>query len=138
MKASAHTALSILMILSAGCATTLDQAHVSPPLRQENAMALENLVAINIVDQSKYEEYRTKLAAVLGDYGAVMRCEVEVSSVLTSPDGSPFNRMFLMRFPSLQSAKEFAADNRYLSLRNELFVPSVSNTVLLGQYNVED
>ncbi|MEM9072271.1 MAG: DUF1330 domain-containing protein [Myxococcota bacterium] len=97
---------------------------------------IENLVGIQIDDEETYAEYRRRLAPVLEAHGAELLFDLRVAEVLEARGNQTFNRLFLMRFPSLEAAKKFSQSEEYVSLRDTYFTPSVSNTVFWGRYEV--
>jgi uncharacterized protein (DUF1330 family) len=96
----------------------------------------EILVGVQVVDDAIYTQYRAAMTPLLEAHGGRFVVDVRVAEVLRSPSGTELNRLFTIRFPSAHEHDAFFANPRYLAIREKLFTPSVSRTVLLGAYDV--
>ncbi len=97
---------------------------------------VERIVGVQVFDFLRYEVYRDKMLPILQSYGGKFRVDIRVSDVLLSPSGSPFNRMFVIQFPSFIALDEFFADDEYLAVRDGYFYSSVSHSHQLACYQV--
>jgi uncharacterized protein (DUF1330 family) len=97
----------------------------------------EILVGVNVVDQALFGQYREQMLPLLEAHGGHFVVDVQVAEVLRSPEPQPFNRLFTIRFPSVEAYDAFFADPDYLQVRKRYFEPSVNGTVRLGRYQVQ-
>jgi uncharacterized protein (DUF1330 family) len=96
----------------------------------------EILVGLNVIDQDLYSEYRKYMLPLLEAYGGRFIVDVHVAEVLRSPEPQPFNRLFSIRFPSVEKYDAFFANPDYLQVRKRYFEPSVKGRVALGRYHL--
>lgn len=99
--------------------------------------SVEILVGVQVVDEGTYARYRAEMTPLLETHGGRFVVDVRVAEILRAPPGSPFNRLFTIRFPSSQQRDAFFAHPDYLAVRAALFQPSVSSIVQLGDYVLE-
>ncbi|MEM9072270.1 MAG: DUF1330 domain-containing protein [Myxococcota bacterium] len=125
-----------VLVLLAACGGELSSDSAASTAQAQAETPVESLVGVMIEDAETYAEYRLLLAPVLDAHGAELIFEVRVDEVLRARDNERFNRLFLMRFPSASAAQRFSQNAEYLSLRERLFDPSVSNTVFWARYPV--
>ena len=87
---------------------------------------IESLTGVQVIDAALYAKYRERMTPLLHACGGSFGVDVWVSEVLLSPSAQPFNRLFTIRFPSLAVREAFFASPEYLSVKKELFDPSVA------------
>lgn len=97
---------------------------------------IEVLYGVNVVDQAGYAAYRAHMTPILEAHGGAFRVDTRVAEVLRAPSPAPFNRLFTIRFPSLERLDAFFANPAYLEVRRRFFERSVSTTAELGRYQV--
>jgi uncharacterized protein (DUF1330 family) len=93
----------------------------------------EILVGLEVTDEAAYARYRAAMAPILLAHGGSFGVDVRVSDVLR-PEGTPFNRLFTIRFPSKERHQAFFANPDYLDVRRRFFEPSVGAVHRLGAY----
>ena len=97
---------------------------------------IEILIGLRITDEATYAQYRANMTPLLSARGGRFGVDVRVAEVLKNPGTEPFNRLFTIRFPSLQAHDAFFSDPEYLSVRQRFFEPSVAHTASFGRYEV--
>ena len=97
---------------------------------------METLIGLRVTDEATYAQYRAHMMPLLSACGGSFGVDVRVAEVLKNPGSEPFNRLFTIRFPSLQAHDAFFADPAYLSVRTRFFEVSVAYTARLGRYEV--
>ena len=100
-------------------------------------MPVEMLMGLQVADEGTYARYRAEMTPLLEAHGGRFLVDVRVAEILRAPSGSPFNRLFTIRFPSRRQRDAFFTHPDYLAIRGRLFQPSVSSIVQLGAYVVE-
>ena len=99
--------------------------------------SVEMLVGLQVLDEDTYARYRAEMTPLLEAHGGRFIVDVRVAEVLRAPSGSPFNRLFTIRFPSARQRDAFFEHPDYLAIRAKLFQPSVSAVFRLGDYVIE-
>lgn len=97
---------------------------------------IEILVGANVVDPDMYTEYRAQMTPLLEAHGGSFGVDVLVAKVLRAPGAARLNRLFTIRFPSLERMDTFFAHPEYLAIRKSLFDPSVSELHQFARYQV--
>lgn len=97
---------------------------------------IEILIGLRVTDEDTYGTYRAHMTPLLHARGGSFGVDVRVAEVLQNPGREPFNRLFTIRFPSLEAHDEFFADPEYLAIRRRFFEPSVAYTARFGRYEV--
>ncbi|MFO0559398.1 MAG: DUF1330 domain-containing protein [Polyangiales bacterium] len=97
---------------------------------------VEILVGVNVVDPEGYARYRAEMTPLLEAHGGRFVVDVQVAKVLRSPEETPFNRMFTIRFESEAQLDRYFELDAYRAIRKRHFEPSVSATVWLGRYRL--
>ena len=99
-------------------------------------MAFERVVALSVVDQETYTNYRTAIRPLLDEVDADFRFDFSIAKVLRSERGEHVNRAFVIRFPDRSANDRFFADPRYAEIKQRLFEPSVASTVVIAEYEI--
>ena len=94
---------------------------------------IETLMGLNVDDRERYAEYRARMKPLLEAHGGSFGLDLWVAEVLLSPVTQPFNRVFTIRFPSLERREAFFSHPEYKLIRKTFFEPSVSATTELGR-----
>jgi uncharacterized protein (DUF1330 family) len=97
---------------------------------------VEVLIGVNVVDAEGYARYRARIAPLLEAHGGAFGVDVGVAEVFRSPSDQPMNRLFTLRFPSVERLDAFFSFPAYLAARAELFAPCVSAMTQFGKYEV--
>jgi uncharacterized protein (DUF1330 family) len=97
-------------------------------------MSYEILVGLNILDDQKYNDYRTAMRPILSDYDGHFVYDFKVSDVLISPESSNINRVFIINFSSKNKMDEFFSDPKYLVVKDMYFVASVGSVTIISGY----
>ena len=96
-------------------------------------MPFEMTVALRVVDQDGYAQYRAEIAPLLEAAGGRFRYDFEVARTLKSEVAHDINRLFLLQFPSRADKERFFADPRYIEIRSRLFVKSVEGAAVIAE-----
>jgi uncharacterized protein (DUF1330 family) len=94
---------------------------------------IETLMALNVTDADLYARYRAEMTPLLTAHGGGFGIDLWVGEVLRSPTDKPFNRVFSIRFPSLERREAFFSNADYKAVRRAFFEPSVSAATELGR-----
>ena len=97
---------------------------------------IDILVGLNVTDPGTYAKYREEMTPLLEAHGGSFGLDVWVSEVLRSPGDKGFNRLFTIRFPSVEAMETLFSLPEYIEIRKRLFDPSVSTTARLARYQV--
>jgi len=98
---------------------------------------IEIIVGLNVIDETMYKEYRNGMTPILEKMGGSFRYDFLVSNTLKSQVSHNINRVFTIRFTSTEAKTSFFNNNQYKEIRGKYFDNSVSDTVLLAEYQVE-
>jgi uncharacterized protein (DUF1330 family) len=99
-------------------------------------MAIEMLVALNVIDDGAYQTYRDEMTPILHQHGGGFGYDFRVAEVLKSETEAPINRVFTIRFSDEDSKESFFSNPRYLDIKQRHFEGSVANTVVIASYDV--
>ncbi len=95
---------------------------------------IQTLMGLNVSNAEGYAQYRAHMKPLLEAHGGRFGLDLWVSEVLLAPTAQPFNRVFLIVFPSLAQREAFFANPEYKAIRAKYFEPSVSAVSQLGQF----
>ena len=98
-------------------------------------MAIESLVALNVVDENAYQSYRDEIMPILKTYGGGFGYDFQVAKVLTSTTEAPINRVFTIYFASEDSMNAFFSNAEYLAVKQKHFVNAVTDTTIIATYH---
>lgn len=101
-------------------------------------MSFEILVGLNVLDNKKYDQYRTAMKPILANYEGSFGYDFLVSNVLISPNDSDINRVFTINFSSKDKMEGFFSDADYLVVKKAYFVDSVGSSSILSAYEKAD
>ena len=96
----------------------------------------EILVGLQVSNEAIYAEYRAHMLPLLAAHGGSFIVDVRVSEVLKSPESKAINRLFTVRFPSIEQHDAFFAHPDYKAVRAKYFEPSVAATSRIARYQV--
>ncbi|MCJ8294674.1 MAG: DUF1330 domain-containing protein [Colwellia sp.] len=97
-------------------------------------MSYEILVALNVVDDLKYDDYRAAMKPILSDYEGRFGYDFKVSDVLISEGNTDINRVFTINFASKNKMEGFFSDSKYLVVKEKCFVESVGSATIISSY----
>ena len=97
-------------------------------------MAVETLVALNVVDDEEYQAYRDQMMPILHRYGGGFGYDFRVSEVLRSETDAPINRVFPIHFPDEATKDAFFSNPEYLEIKQRHFQTSVTDITLVATY----
>lgn len=97
-------------------------------------MAVETLVALNVVDDEAYQAYRDQMMPILHRYGGGFGYDFRVSEVLRSETDAPINRVFTIHFPDEATKDAFFSNPEYLEIKQRHFQTSVTDITLVATY----
>tara|TARA_R110002050_G_scaffold129250_9_gene250781 strand:+ start:303 stop:608 length:306 start_codon:yes stop_codon:yes gene_type:complete len=101
-------------------------------------MSYEILVGLNVLDKSKYEEYRVAMKPILSQYEGRFGYDFHVSEVLITEKDNDINRVFTINFSSKNNMENFFSDQDYLKVREKHFNASVGNAIRIASYEKVD
>jgi uncharacterized protein (DUF1330 family) len=97
-------------------------------------MSYEILVGLNVLNDLKYDDYRTAMKPILSDYEGYFGYDFKVSDVLITEGRSDINRVFTINFSSKDKMEGFFSDSQYLVVKDKYFVGSVGSTTIISSY----
>ncbi|WOH36391.1 DUF1330 domain-containing protein [Thalassotalea fonticola] len=97
-------------------------------------MSYEILVGLNVLDDLKYDAYRTEMKPILSDYEGRFGYDFKVSDVLISEGNADINRVFTINFVSKSKMEGFFSDSKYLVVKETYFVESVGSATIISSY----
>lgn len=97
-------------------------------------MRVEMTVGLSVNDQAMYAQYRAEMRPILESAGGSFRYDFDVSLVRQSETGKDINRVFVLCFPSTAAKEQFFANPTYLEIRARLFEKSVTQTIVIAEY----
>lgn len=98
-------------------------------------MAHEILVALTVLNQEVYAEYRKAIRPYLERVQASFRCDFEVSKVLKPEEHPRWNRVFVLTFPDRERKEAFFEDSGYRAVKAQLFEKSVAEFTILAEFD---
>ncbi len=98
-------------------------------------MSYELLVGLNVIDDRRYQEYRTAMKPILSQFGGRFGYDFKVSEVLQSEvENNDINRVFTINFPNQTDMEVFFSDTEYLNVKARYFESSVKSTTIISSY----
>ena len=97
-------------------------------------MSHEILVGLNVLDDLKYNDYRTAMKPILTNYEGYFSFDFKVSDVLISEGNTDINRVFIINFSSKNKMDAFFSDSQYLVVKETYFVESVGSSTIISSY----
>ena len=97
-------------------------------------MSYEILVGLNVLDDCKYENYRTAMKPIRSNYEGYFGYDFKVSDVLISEGNTDINRVFTINFSCKNKMEGFFSDSQYLEVKEKYFVESVGSTTIISSY----
>ena len=98
-------------------------------------MSYELLVGLNVIDDRRYQEYRTAMKPILSQFGGRFGYDFKVSEVLqTEVENNDINRVFTINFPNQTDMEAFFSDAEYLNVKSRYFKSSVKSTTIISSY----
>jgi len=97
-------------------------------------MSYEILVGLQVLDDKKYQDYRTAMKPILSDYEGHFAYDFKVAEVLISQENPDINRVFTLNFSSKTNMDGFFSDANYLVVKERYFVDSVGSATIIAGY----
>lgn len=97
-------------------------------------MSYEMLVGLNVIDDHRYQEYRTAMKPILSQFGGNFGYDFKVSEVLLPEESNDINRVFTIKFPSKADMEAFFSNPDYLDAKSRYFESSVKSTTIISAY----
>jgi len=97
-------------------------------------MSYEILVGLQVLDDLKYEDYRTAMKPILSKYEGKFSYDFKVSEVLITEGEAEINRAFTINFSRKDKMEGFFSDSQYLVVKEKYFLESVSSTTIIASY----
>ena len=94
----------------------------------------EMLVGLNVTNDSEYTKYREGMTPILKSIGGDFGYDFKIAEILKSECKDKINRVFTIKFPHEEAMEKFFADEKYLSIRENLFNNSVESTTIISTY----
>lgn len=104
-------------------------------MSEKTAISYETVVALNVIDDALYTEYRKAMTPILKKFEGGFRYDFKVQETLINESGNPINRVFLIFFKNQERKDSFFSDPEYLKVREKYFNPSVGSTTVLSEYD---
>ena len=101
-------------------------------------MAFEILVGLNVLNNSKYEDYRAAMKPILSQYEGRFGYDFVVSEVLKTETNNDINRIFTINFSSKNNMENFFSDQNYIKVREKYFHSSVGSATRIASYEKAD
>ncbi len=93
-------------------------------------------MVMDVRDAALYAAYREAMTPILHSFGGAFSLDIWVQEVLRAPKLAHFNRLFTISFPSEVQLDAFFADERYVAIRERLFVPAVGDYEQVARYEL--
>jgi len=94
----------------------------------------EMLIGLNVLDDSKYEEYRENMKPILSSYEGGFGYDFKISEVLLTKTTNEINRVFTIYFPDIEKMEAFFSNPEYLKIKEQYFEGSVESTTIISTY----
>ena len=98
-------------------------------------MTHELLVALDVSDPARYQEYRAAMRPLLEAAGGGFRYDFEVARTLRAEATHAINRVFTIYFRDRAAREAFFGHPDYAKIRAEYFAPSVRATTIVAEYD---
>jgi uncharacterized protein (DUF1330 family) len=82
-------------------------------MKNKQESSLELLVALNVIDNKVYQEYRNNMTPILTSHGGYFGYDFMISEVLITETDNKINRVFTIRFPNKEKMEAFFLDKDY-------------------------
>ena len=96
---------------------------------------IEVLVALNIIDNEKYDNYRNKMTPILKSYGGGFSYDFKIEKTLKAKTPAPINRVFTIFFENEENMDSFFSNKKYLAIKEEYFKESVTHITRIATYS---
>ncbi|PCJ89366.1 MAG: DUF1330 domain-containing protein [Flavobacteriales bacterium] len=97
-------------------------------------MKYEMLIGLNVLDDSKYQEYRKNMRPILFSYGGGFGYDFKISEVLIAETTNDINRVFTIYFPSKAKMEGFFSNPAYIKVKEKYFNMAVESTTIISSY----
>jgi uncharacterized protein (DUF1330 family) len=97
-------------------------------------MSYQMWIGLNVTDSEGYASYRRDMRPMFERHGGKFLQDFLVSKTLVSSASHPVNRVFLIEFPTRESKERFLSDPEYLLVKRKYYIPSVSGTSYLAEF----
>ncbi len=101
-------------------------------------MSYEMIVGLQIKDEALYTQYREAMKPLLDKAEGGFRYDFNIAKVLKSEGSNSINRVFIIYFSDKVKKDAFFSDPAYQTIKKEFFEASVSDTVILAEYDRKD
>ena len=96
----------------------------------------EMIVAMNVIDDKMYAQYREAMMPILESYGGGFRHDFVVSEVLKTEVAHPVTRLFTLYFPSEEARAALFADATYQQVKEKYFNDSVDGFTVIATHHI--
>jgi hypothetical protein len=97
-------------------------------------MSYEILVGLHVINNIKYDKYRTAMKPILSIYEGDFGYDFKVSDVLVSEEDMNINRVFTLNFSCKSKMENFFSNSMYLAIKEKYFFESVASTAIISSY----
>lgn len=91
-------------------------------------------MALHVLSEQRYAEYRTAVAPILARYGGKVVHDFRVAETLLSEADVEVNRLSTIRFPDETAREAFFRDPDYQIAREEHFEKAVKGSASIAAY----
>ncbi len=98
---------------------------------------IEILVGLNVLDHDGYQAYREKMTPLLTNVGGHFRYDFTIAQTLKSETDHKINRVFVIRFPDVESKDKLFKSDEYQQIKQQFFEKSVQSTTIISEYERE-
>lgn len=97
-------------------------------------MAFEMLLAMQVIDEQGYTNYRRAMTPILTCYQGKFGYDFQVSKVLICEENPDINRVFTLNFSDKAHCDAMFSDPEYLAIKQQFFVGSVGKITRIASY----
>lgn len=98
-------------------------------------MAHEMIVALEVTDREKYQDYREAMTPILKKYDGGFRYDFWIDEVLKNESGKKINRVFAIYCKDKESMDDFFGHPDYLIAKKKYFESSVGDITIISEYD---
>jgi len=99
---------------------------------------IEMLIGLNVKDENRYRDYRDAMYPLLEKIGGGFKYDFVIAKTLVSQVSHDINRVFTIYFPDEEAKNAFFNDQGYKKIKEKYFDPSVSDTVCIAEYQLNN
>ena len=101
-------------------------------------MPIDTLMAMRITDDDSYTSYRKEMTPLLKACGGRFVHDFRIAETLKTDADHRIDRVFVIRFPDLETRHAFFENPEYVAIRKRFFEPAVEAFTRLAQWETRD